>query len=92
MTPYILNLCDLALTLYAIHRGGVELNPMMQNPAVMVTWKVVGVGVLCGMLHVLAKDKRVPTKPKRMARRGLRLCTCAFTLACINNLIIIKTL
>lgn len=79
MTAYLLNLADLFLTLHALHHGGVELNPLLQNPAVMVAWKVLGVGVLCWMLHVLAYDKRVPAKPKRLARRGLILCTVVYT-------------
>ena len=51
MTPYLLNLCDLFLTLYALSRGGVELNPLMQNPAVMVAWKVGGVGAFCALMQ-----------------------------------------
>lgn len=79
MTPYLLNLLDLILTLYALNHGGVELNPLMRSIPVMVAWKVVGVGVLCWMLHVLAYDKRSPAKPKRLARRGLILCTVVYT-------------
>lgn len=79
MTPYILNLADLCLTLYALQHGGVELNPLMQSVPVMVLYKTVGVGVGCWMLHVLAYDKRVPAKPKRLARRGLILCTVVYT-------------
>ena len=79
MTPYLLNLLDLSLTLYALNHGGVELNPLMRNLTVMVAWKVCGVGVLCWMLQVLAKDRRVPVKPKRLARRGLRVCTVVYT-------------
>ena len=41
--PYTLNLIDLSLTLYALHHGGVELNPLMRSIPVMVGWKVVGV-------------------------------------------------
>lgn len=79
MTPYLLNLADLFLTLYAIRHGAVELNPLMQNTAGMVAWKVCGVGVLCWMLQVLAYDKRSPAEPKRLARRGLYLCTVVYT-------------
>ena len=85
MTPYLLNLIDLFLTLHAIQHGVVELNPLMQNTAAMVAWKVVGAGVLCWMLHVLAYDKRVPAKPKRLARRGLILCTAVYTAVCIYH-------
>ena len=83
MTAYLLNLADLALTLYALQHGGVELNPLMQNPAVMLAWKTVGVGVLCYLLHHFAQSGEMA------ARWGLRLCACAFALACINNLIFI---
>ena len=79
MTTYLLNLADLALTFHALRNGGVELNPLMRSIPVMVAWKTVGVGVLCWMLHVLAYDKRVPAKPKRLARRGLILCTVVYT-------------
>lgn len=89
MTPYLLNLADLFLTLYALHHGGVELNPLMQSLPVMVAWKTVGCGVLCWMLQVLAKDKRVPTKAKHKARWGLKICSAAFAAACINNLLFI---
>lgn len=83
---YILNLCDLALTLYALQNGGVELNPLMQNPAVMVAWKTVGVGVLCGMLHVLSYDKRSPVRAMILARRGLRIVTGVYALIIIYHL------
>ena len=86
MTAYILNLADLALTLYALSHGGVELNPLMQSVPVMVAWKVCGVGVLCWMLHALAYDKRVPAKPKRLARRGLSIVTAVYAAVCINHL------
>lgn len=79
MTAYLLNLADLFLTLYALHHSGVELNPLMRSVPVMVCWKVLGVGVGCWMLHVLAYNKRVPAKPKRLARRGLILCTVVYT-------------
>ena len=85
MTAYLLNLADLALTLYALSRGGVELNPLMRSIPVMVAWKVCGVGVLCWMLHVLAYDKRSPAKPKRLARRGLSIVTAVYAAVCINH-------
>jgi hypothetical protein len=79
MIAYALNLADLALTFYALQHGGVGLNPLLQSVPVMVAWKVCGVGVGCWMLHVLAYDKRSPAKPKRLARRGLNLCTVVYT-------------
>lgn len=89
MTAYLLNLADLALTLYALQHGGVELNPLMKAIPIMVAWKVCGVGVLCWMLPVLAKDKRVPTKVKHKARRGLYLCTVVYGVICIHHLVCI---
>ena len=47
MIPYVLNLCDLALTLYALAHGGVELNPLMRCVPVMVAYKVIVIGALC---------------------------------------------
>lgn len=86
MTAYILNLADLALTLYALHHGGVELNPLMRSIPVMVVYKVLVLGVGCWMLHVLAYDKRVPAKPKRLARRGLNLGTVVYTVLLFYHL------
>ena len=71
MTPYLLNLFDLFLTLHAIPNGGVELNPLMRCVPVMVAWKVVGVGVLCALMHHF----REATK---LARWGLRVCTLVY--------------
>lgn len=51
MTPYILNLTNLLFTLYAINHGIPEANPLMRNPAVMVVYKVVVIGVLCWWLR-----------------------------------------
>lgn len=82
MTPYLLNLLDLSLTLYAIRNGGVELNPLMRCVSFMVAWKVLGVGVLCWLLERLAKNFRV-------ARWGLRACTAVYAAVCIHHLIFI---
>ena len=85
MTPYLLNLLDLLLTLHAIRNGGVELNPLMRSVPVMVAWKVLGVGVGCWMLQVLAYDKRVPAKPRRLARRGLSIVTAVYAAVCVYH-------
>lgn len=79
MTPYLLNLLDLALTLHALNHGGVELNPLMQNPAVMVAWKTVGVGVLCAVLHHFARSG------DKVARWGLNLCTAVYAAVCVYH-------
>ena len=86
LTSYLLNLCDLLLTLYALSRGGVELNPLMRCVPVMVAWKVGGVGVLCWMLSVLATDKRSPIRARKLARKGLRIVTTIYTLIVIYHL------
>lgn len=43
---YTLNLIDLFCTLWALHGGAVELNPLMRSVTVMVGYKVVIVGAL----------------------------------------------
>lgn len=83
MRAYILNLADLAFTLYAIQRGGVELNPLMRNPAVMVAWKVCGVGVLCYLLSKLASNFNGSCN--NVARWGLNLCTAVYAALCIYH-------
>ena len=83
MTPYILNLIDLALTLYALANGGVELNPLMQSVPVMVGWKVVGVGIGCALLcHFAGAGNKV-------ARWGLRFCTLVYGALCVYHLFFI---
>lgn len=72
MTPYILNLLDLAFTLHALGHGAVELNPAMQSVPVMIVSKVVIVGVLCWWLE---------SRQERLARIGLRICTAVFAAA-----------
>ena len=44
MTAYILNLFDLAFTLYALSHGAYELNPLMRNVPFQIFYKVVVVG------------------------------------------------
>lgn len=55
MTVYTLNLIDLAFTLYALHMGVKELNPLIRNIPVMVVWKVLGIGLLCWVLNHIAR-------------------------------------
>lgn len=43
---YMLNLLDLFCTLWALHGGAVELNPLMRSVPFMVCYKVVIVGAL----------------------------------------------
>lgn len=81
MTPYILNLLDLAFTLYALSHGGVELNPFMQCVPVMIIYKVFVVGALCGALHHFANFGNLA------ARRGLQICTAVYVLTNINHIV-----
>ena len=68
LTPYILNLLDLLLTLYAIQHGGVELNPLMQSVPVMVGWKTVGAAALCAVMQNV--ECRMWNAECRMRGRG----------------------
>jgi hypothetical protein len=69
MTVYLLNLADLALTLYALSVGCRELNPLMQSVPAMVVYKVIIVGGLCWWLS---------RRAERIAKRGLTLCAAAY--------------
>ena len=69
MTPYTLNLIDLAFTLHALSNGGVELNPLMACVPVQIVYKIVIVGFLCGWL-----EKR----PEPIAKIGLKLLTAVY--------------
>lgn len=91
MTAYTLNLIDLALTLHALNHGGVELNPLMRNPAVMVAYKVIGVGLFCLSLEIIARNKRIKASDnaRKIARWGLRFCTGVFSVYFIGHLFFI---
>ena len=65
LLTYILNLFDLAFTLYALYHGGQELNPLLQSVPLMIVYKVVILGALLGWLE---------SRPERVARWGLRAC------------------
>lgn len=69
MTAYILNLFDLACTLFALNLGVKELNLLIQNVPVMVFYKTVIVGVLCWW----AANRKEP-----IARVGLLVCTAVY--------------
>lgn len=49
---YALNLIDLSCTLWALHGGAVELNPLMREVTVMVGYKVVIVWALLWWLSL----------------------------------------
>ena len=69
---YILNLFDLAFTIYALNSGIREMNPLMQSVPVMVIYKVVIVGGFCWILHRFAKGGN------EVARRGTIICTAGY--------------
>lgn len=62
---YPLNLLDLCFTLYAIHHGATEANPLMPCVPFMVFYKVVVIGVLCWWLN---------KREEKIARVGLLIC------------------
>lgn len=70
MTAYILNLADLAFTLYALCHGGVELNPAMRCVPIMILYKIFVVGALCWWLQ----KQNTP-----IAHRGLIFLTAVFS-------------
>lgn len=59
MIAYLLNLIDLACTLYALRIGATELNPLMQNPVVMIVYKTIVVGFLLYWLRKRAEPMAV---------------------------------
>ena len=66
---YVLNLIDLSCTLWALHDGAVELNPLMREVTVMVGYKVVIVGTL---LWWLSRQR------ERAARYALYVATVVY--------------
>lgn len=76
MTPYLLNLLDLLLTLHALSLGCTELNPLLQSIPIMVSYKVIIVGAACWWLS---------KSPERIARVGLNLCTAVYAATCVYH-------
>lgn len=70
MTAYILNLADLAFTLYALSHGATELNPAMRCVPIMILYKIFVVGALCWWLQK-------QTTP--LAHRGLIFLTAVYS-------------
>lgn len=94
MTPYLLNLLDLYLTLHAIHMGCTELNPLMQSIPIMVAYKTIVVGGLCWGLGRVGKNERSNENEERAqlhlrktAQIGLTLCTVVYVLTNINHIV-----
>ena len=74
MLVYLLNLFDLACTLYALPLGAVELNPLMRSVTMMLWYKGAVVP-----LFALWLDRR----GTREARRGLRICAGIYGAVCL---------
>jgi hypothetical protein len=69
MTAYLLNLADLAFTLYALCHGAYEMNPLMRNIPFQCFYKAVLVGAL---LWWLSK------RQERLARFGIAALAAVF--------------
>lgn len=69
MIVYILNLIDLACTLYAISIGATELNPLMREVMVMVGYKVI---IVWGLLWWLS------TRREKAARYALYVAAVVY--------------
>ena len=77
---YLLNLLDLGCTLCVLSFGGRELNPLMRHPAVMVAWKVFGVGALCLWLS---------TRSEAIAVQGMKLCAAVYELLWVYHFVLL---
>ena len=66
---YTLDLIDLFCTLWALHGGAVELNPLMRSVTVMVCYKVIIVGALLWWLS---------TRRERAARYALYVAAVVY--------------
>lgn len=69
MIAYTLNLLDLFCTLWALHYGAVELNPLMRSVTVMVGYKVIIVWALLWWLS---------TRRERAARYALYVAAVVY--------------
>ena len=69
IAAYTLNLLDLFFTLWALHGGAVELNPLMREVTVMVGYKVI---IVWGLLWWLS------TRRERAARYALYVAAVVY--------------
>lgn len=69
IAAYALNLIDLSCTLWALHGGAVELNPLMRSVSVMVGYKVV---IVWGLLWWLSRQR------ERAARYALYVAAAVY--------------
>lgn len=66
---YVLNLIDLSCTLWALRHGAAELNPLMREVTVMVSYKVI---IVWGLLWWLS------TRRERAARYALYVAAVVY--------------
>lgn len=71
---YALNLIDLSCTLWALHYGVMEMNPLMQSVTVMVVYKVIIVGILLWWLS---------HQRKHLAHYALYIITVVYGAVCL---------
>lgn len=71
---YVLNLIDLLCTLWALHYGVMEMNPLMQSVTVMVVYKVIIMGVLLWWLS---------HQRKHLAHYALYIITVVYGVVCL---------
>nr|DAH75290.1 MAG TPA: hypothetical protein [Caudoviricetes sp.] len=69
MIAYVLNLIDLFCTLWALHGGAAELNPLMRSVTVMVGYKVI---IVWALLWWLSRQR------ERTARYALYVATVVY--------------
>lgn len=69
IAAYALNLIDLFCTLWALHGGAVELNPLMRSVPVMVCYKV---GAVWALLWWLSRQR------ERAARYALYVAAVVY--------------
>ena len=74
MIAYTLNLVDLFFTLWALHLGCMELNPLMRSVSIMVCYKVI---IVWALLWWLSRQR------ERMTRYALYIVTVVYGAVCL---------
>lgn len=75
---YVFNLLDLICTLWALHYGVMEMNPLMQSVTVMVAYKVIIVGILLWWLS---------HQRKHLAHYALYIITVVYGAVCLWHIV-----
>ena len=75
---YALNLIDLSCTLWALHGGAVELNPLMRSVTVMVGYKVI---IVWALLWWLSRQR------ERAARYALYVAAVVYGAVDVYHLV-----